>query len=271
MTSTKPPSVMVQDIVGWPQEVEVALRTALASGAVMRVADSHVQLPDGRVAVRAVMPVPVVPQPSDPHPSPEQFSHETDFVSTESLTSHVASQQARGGLFAWLWRLVAPEPVEGFLAAGEQCQVVTRRHWLLPLRTAARGLAGLPLALSVDLVLHILAHSVWWLQVLLLLGPVGNLLHAAYRVLLWMSDRIVVTDQRLLRLSGVFHRKLQQLPVSRMRMTYTRSLLGRVLNYGTFQVGSASGSGGQQWLIEFVPRPNRVYDEATTAGCRSYR
>ena len=68
-----------------------------------------------------------------------------------------------------------------------------------------------------------------------------------------------ITDQRLLLIYGFIIRKVDMLPLSKVTdMTFRRSIVGRLLGYGTFVLESA---GQDQALsdVHFIPDPNDTY------------
>jgi hypothetical protein len=75
----------------------------------------------------------------------------------------------------------------------------------------------------------------------------------------WYYDRFVLTNKRIMEVSGIVTRKVAMMPLGRVTdMAYNQSVLGRMLNYGTFIVESA---GQDQALREIstLPRPNALY------------
>jgi uncharacterized membrane protein YdbT with pleckstrin-like domain len=93
------------------------------------------------------------------------------------------------------------------------------------------------------------------------LGAVARL---GWRIWEWSIERIVVTDRRLLEVSGVLSRKVGSMPLDKVTdMTYRRTLLGRLLGYGAFIVESP----GQKQAIEmvnFIPQPDDFYQTVTS-------
>jgi Bacterial PH domain len=82
---------------------------------------------------------------------------------------------------------------------------------------------------------------------------------STWRVLEWVNDLLVVTDKRIVTISGLVTRKVAMMPLSRVTdMTYDRSWSGRILGYGEFIVESA---GQDQALsrINYIPRPDAAY------------
>jgi membrane protein YdbS with pleckstrin-like domain len=81
----------------------------------------------------------------------------------------------------------------------------------------------------------------------------------AWKVTDWYFDRFILTNKRVMVVSGVVTRKVAMMPLLRVTdMKYVQSALGRILNYGTFELESA---GQDQALrkIDNLPNPNELY------------
>ncbi len=162
-----------------------------------------------------------------------------------------AAQTAR----AWLRETYTPADARTYLGVGERVRIRTHQHWLVPLLSVTQATAMMPIAILLGFV----APSVWWIQVGLGLAAVGHQLFLFYRVLAWRTEQLIVTDQRIIRTSGVFTTTVDAVNLDQITdSTYHRSLPGHVFNYGTVRIGSA---GGDQTVrsIEWVPHPEAVY------------
>jgi membrane protein YdbS with pleckstrin-like domain len=81
----------------------------------------------------------------------------------------------------------------------------------------------------------------------------------AWQVTDWYFDRFILTNKRVMVVSGVVTRNVAMMPLLRVTdMKYVQSPLGRILNYGTFELESA---GQEQALrkINNLPNPNELY------------
>ena len=88
-------------------------------------------------------------------------------------------------------------------------------------------------------------------------------LRFCYRAWEWWDNRLVVTDQRVVEISGVVTRRVASMPLAKVTdMTYRRSLLGRLLGYGDLILESA---GQRQALssIDHIPHPDDFYRTVT--------
>ncbi|QSB14068.1 PH domain-containing protein [Natronosporangium hydrolyticum] len=95
-----------------------------------------------------------------------------------------------------------------------------------------------------------------WVMIVLWLGVMG---YVAWRVADWHFDRFILTNKRVMKVSGIITRNVAMMPLLRVTdMKYEQTPLGRVLNYGTFVIESA---GQDQALREVphLPNPNELY------------
>ncbi|MER7008373.1 PH domain-containing protein [Dactylosporangium sp. NPDC000555] len=84
-------------------------------------------------------------------------------------------------------------------------------------------------------------------------------LWCAWRVADWWYDRFILTNKRVMVVSGIFTRNVAMMPLQRVTdMKYVQSLTGRTLGYGHFELESA---GQDQALrnIRNLPNPNELY------------
>ncbi len=159
------------------------------------------------------------------------------------------------GVRVWLRECARPTAPSTYLGPGELCLIRTHLHWLVPLRFVIQSAAMMPIAILLGFV----APNVWWLQLGLGLVAVGHQGYLFYRFLAWRTEQIIVTDQRIIRTSGVFTTTVDAVNLDQITdSTYHRSLPGHVFNYGTVRIGSA----GQNQALEsiaFVPDPGAIY------------
>jgi len=159
----------------------------------------------------------------------------------------------------WLRELLSPPPPHSYLAAGEQCLITTRLHWIVPLRTMVRAAGAMSLAGLGLMVLSFLTPGVFLLQAVLFLLTLAHTTYLFYSVLAWRADHIMVTDSRIIRVSGLITHTVDAMRLSKITdTTLTRPFLGRILDYGTIRIES---SGQRQSLerIDYVPSPGEIY------------
>ena len=162
---------------------------------------------------------------------------------------------------AWLRETYTPADARTYLGAGERVRIRTRRHWIVPLRGIAAAAAMMPLAI----LLGFATPSVWWIQVGLALSAVAHQGYLFYRFLAWRTNQLIVTDQRIIRTSGVFTTTVDAVSLDQVTdSTYHRSLFGHVFNYGTLRIGSA-GQNQSLERIDYVPAPGEIYRATLTS------
>jgi PH (Pleckstrin Homology) domain-containing protein len=81
---------------------------------------------------------------------------------------------------------------------------------------------------------------------------------SAIRLYAWLNSYVVVTDTRLLYVKSLASVKVNAIRLSEVRtVDLHRSLLGRLLGYGTFVIKSS----GPDEKIRFLPYPEQLYLE----------
>jgi hypothetical protein len=121
-------------------------------------------------------------------------------------------------------------------------------HRIVYLPAAAEVLIAAVVALAA-------VHSSGDGAALLLVLAFALLVHAAYLWLGQFLDIFVITNVRVLRISGFFNLKQASTPLSRiLDITLEQPLLGRLLKYGHFVFESAAQDQGLR-DIRFVPKP----------------
>jgi hypothetical protein len=150
--------------------------------------------------------------------------------------------------------------LDRYLIPSETPVVVTRRHWASLVKVGA----GCAVAVLVALWLLVYLADDQVLAVVGLLLLAGALGWFGWVWTDWRSEKFVITDKRVLLISGLLTRKVAIMPLSKVTdLTYERSLAGRMLGYGVFVVESA----GQQQAfsrIDFLPTPDRLYHDVST-------
>lgn len=157
--------------------------------------------------------------------------------------------------------MLAPRDPDEYLLSTERRVIRLRRHWAFVLRQLLETVLALVVAFALSFLLReASSSSTWLLQSILWYVALFVLLRFTYYLVEWWVERIVVTDKRFMITTGIFTTKIAMMPIGKVTdLTYQRSVLGRMLGYGTLVVESA---GQIQALnkIEFVPRPEEVFD-----------
>lgn len=159
------------------------------------------------------------------------------------------------------------EPRRGlrrYLGADEQTILVTRQHPLaivragidagaliVPLAIAAWGIAGI----------EVLRGPVAdWLVRLLLVVMLVLLGRLAWHVLSWDVERVIVSDEKVIHVSGVLNRRIASTPLAKVsEFTVRQPLLGRVFDYGSLVVDVPGGRDQALHGLAFLPDPAGLY------------
>jgi membrane protein YdbS with pleckstrin-like domain len=149
--------------------------------------------------------------------------------------------------------------LDRYLLRSEDQVFSVRRHWV-SLASAAGRLA---LFWFGGLLVLWLVNSVALLRGLLVAFFIGTLAWFAWVFTDWYVERFVVTNKRVLLVSGIITRKVAIMPLVKVTdLTYEQTGFGRLLDYGSFIIESA---GQQQALsrIDYLPDPNLRYHQVS--------
>lgn len=145
--------------------------------------------------------------------------------------------------------------VSRYLLSSEQRVFAVRRHWASLASTFVWFLVFLALGVVMLVMFrdHPLAETFAFCFVIF------SILWVLWFVLDWYFEEIVVTNRRVLLVTGVLSRKVGIMPLIKVTdLTFEQTLFGRMLGYGTFIVESA---GQDQALsrIDYMARPLHRY------------
>lgn len=148
------------------------------------------------------------------------------------------------------------EPASRYLVPAERIAVNQRLHWSLIVPSFAAALLGLFGAgfLSGQMTKHHgLLYDLIWLAALALVG------NFVFRLAEWNEDRFIVTDRRIMMVTGLITRQVAMMPLARVTdMSYQRSVAGRLFGWGTFIIESA-GQDQALRTIDRLPSPDGLY------------
>ncbi|PSK95473.1 PH (Pleckstrin Homology) domain-containing protein [Murinocardiopsis flavida] len=152
----------------------------------------------------------------------------------------------------------APASVNRYLLPHEQQVITMRRHPAIlmgPVGIVLVSLIGAGILSNTGMAASATTLAViWWIWLLVLVWFV-------WRVAEWSVDYFVITSARLLLTTGLITRQVNMMPLGKVTdMRFERSLVGRLIGYGTFVMESA---GQDQALsrINYVPYPEQLYLE----------
>ncbi|HEY8740256.1 MAG TPA: PH domain-containing protein [Candidatus Dormibacteraeota bacterium] len=142
------------------------------------------------------------------------------------------------------------------LLPGETELLRVHRHPVVMLRRGALpSLIGVVVLAAGALVpLPPAYRTLRWFLLLVLL--IGFLVYLDIQYIIWRSETVTITDQRVLLRRGVFGRFSRSIGLGRVQDVSTfQGFTGRILDYGTVQVESAARDGAE--VLDHVPDPAR--------------
>jgi uncharacterized membrane protein YdbT with pleckstrin-like domain len=151
-----------------------------------------------------------------------------------------------------------PPAIRRYLLPHEDQVITVRLHPAVLIRPVAETLGGLVVAAVLSAVA---AKGNGTILLVIWLAWTVLFLRLAMKIWAWWEDHFVVTSQRLLLATGVFTKKVNMMPLTKVTdMSFQRSSLGRLLGYGAFIVESA---GQDQALrhVDHLPYPEQLYLE----------
>lgn len=134
------------------------------------------------------------------------------------------------------------------LAPDEPVRHVTHPHWFGVLSTTLGGLAILIFLVAGILVLQFVDIYPVWFQAYrsiaaMALGSIASvvLIVQIFHWLRWRSHEIVVSDRRVIRITGIFSKDVIDYSLDAINdLRLRQSWLGRVFNYGDIEIFTAS-------------------------------
>ena len=156
--------------------------------------------------------------------------------------------------------IATPDPsdlVRRYLYPTEKFRGEWRRHWIHLARRLSIGVLA-------TFILGYLAGFLAKQQItegltILVLIWIVVMFWVLWQVVEWYYDRFVLTNKRIMLVEGIIARRVAMMPLARVTdMKYTQSPMGRVLNFGTFEIESA---GQDQALrnVSNLPNPTDLY------------
>jgi uncharacterized membrane protein YdbT with pleckstrin-like domain len=134
--------------------------------------------------------------------------------------------------------------LKNLLGENEHIIFVTRQHWLVLLgQILAKSVLALGLIILITLIwrLWLPQSRVVPLAYLLLILPLLGLLRD---VIIWTSRQYIVTDWRVIQISGVFSKEVTDSSLEKVNdVKLEQSLAGRLLDYGDLEILTASELG----------------------------
>jgi hypothetical protein len=142
-----------------------------------------------------------------------------------------------------------------YLLPTERAEIQIHRHWAVLAGDTVQTV-GL---LIVGVLLARLLKSVGFAEMVAIYFCIFVVARWVWKLVDWNNEVLVVTDKRLLLLTGIFSRKVAIMPLVKVTdLTFYRSSTGLLLGYGKFIVESA-GQDQALSTIDYVPKPEQLY------------
>ena len=131
--------------------------------------------------------------------------------------------------------------LEKLLACNERVVRIARDHWITLLPAILIDAAISIVIVGLVVLGSILSPPWTWLGLLLLVVPLG---HLAFRLWLWWNNQYVVTNRRLIQVTGGFSKRVSDTALEKINdILMEQSSLGRLLGFGDVEIISGSESG----------------------------
>jgi membrane protein YdbS with pleckstrin-like domain len=148
------------------------------------------------------------------------------------------------------------DPGSRYFVPSERIAVNQRLHWSVIVPSFTAALLGL---LAAGYLSGQLPNRRGYLDDAIWLAALALIANFVYRLSEWNVDRFVVTDRRIMMVTGLVTKKVAMMPLTRVTdMSYQRSLPGRIFGWGTFVLESA-GQDQALRTIDRLPSPDELY------------
>ncbi|MDQ3475671.1 MAG: PH domain-containing protein [Actinomycetota bacterium] len=147
-----------------------------------------------------------------------------------------------------------------YLLPDERAVIETRRHWMILMPPVLKSLAIIVVAL------FFLSNDPrsMALDNIVILTILAVLLYLTYQITQWWLDHFVVTNRRVLLVSGVLTKRTAIMPLMKVTdLTFEQSPLGRMLQYGTFVFESAGQDQALSRVTHLPGGPRQLYLQIT--------
>lgn len=142
-----------------------------------------------------------------------------------------------------------------YLLPTEKAEITIRRHWAVLAGDTVQAV----LLLTLGVLLARVFASVDFMQMVAVYLCVFVVARWCWALYEWYRETLIVTDKRLLLLTGIITRNVAIMPLVKVTdLTFNRSATGLLLGYGKFVVESA-GQDQALSTIDYVPQPEKLY------------
>lgn len=201
------------------------------------------------------------PRVTDPPPSQRQPTDGAPDIAEDDLTGFRFDASSTPLGPASLAVPDVPSPLSArYLFPTEKYRGEWRRHWIHLMPVVVVGVLATFIGGYVIGLLNRSGGSTAEVTVTaVIIAYLVVLSWTGWKIADWYFDRFILTNKRVMVISGIITRKVAMMPLLRVTdMKYEQSPLGRMMNYGTFVMESA---GQDQALreVKHLPDPNELY------------
>ena len=149
-----------------------------------------------------------------------------------------------------------------YLSPGEEVAFEVRRHVAALLGPTSQAVGAWIMLFIIHNWLD-LPSETNLIDTVMFIAVMALTLRAVWKWFEWQIERVLVTNKRIVEVSGIVTRKVASMPLGKVTdLTYQRGPLARLFNYGELVLESA---GQKQALesIQYIPRPDSFYRDFT--------
>lgn len=135
-----------------------------------------------------------------------------------------------------------------------------RPHWVMMVRPLVETIGIIAVLWLLSIAFRRIGPSAWLLSSVVYYAELAMIGRLAWKLLYWWDDRIIVTNKRLMRVTGVLNDHMVFMPISKVTdMEYDHTFLGKLLGYGYIRLETAGQKQGLEHL-RYLPHPEVVYE-----------
>lgn len=150
--------------------------------------------------------------------------------------------------------MFAYPPPSHYLLPSERLVWRSRRHWAILAPQIALTYLAVAILAGLMWALSRAGLNGWLIDTILWYGQLGAILRLAVITADWYDDLIMITDERVLNVTGLLASRMTDTPISKITdRKVHHTVLGNILGYGSLVIESA-GDESLQKLV-FVPQP----------------
>jgi membrane protein YdbS with pleckstrin-like domain len=106
-----------------------------------------------------------------------------------------------------------------------------------------------------------------WIVAVLFVAMILVVLRLLWRIVGWELERVVVTNQKVIHIHGVFSRRIASTPLVKVsELTVNQPLPGRLFGYGALVVDVPGGREQALHGLGYIPDPTDLYRLITDVG-----